>query len=182
MGSRRSDPKRAKTGYIDSLRRAPFWIGLAFVVMGIVSQPIQVAQAADPPQEPLSHFPTADIQVESGNLTHSFKVWISATPERHEQGLMYVKHLDPRRGMLFLFDTPYLASFWMKNTYIPLDLLFIAPDGRVIRIAENATPLSLEPISAMGTTLGVLELAGGTCSKLGIKPGARVRHPQFEPH
>ncbi len=135
--------------------------------------------AAAPIQEPLSHFPRSDIQIDVGGRSYVFKVWLAATPARHEQGLMYVKSLPPNKGMLFLFDRPQITSFWMKNTLIPLDLLFIAADGRVIRIAESATPLSLEPIGSMGMTTGVLELAGGTSEALGIKPGARVHHAAF---
>jgi hypothetical protein len=138
--------------------------------------------ALDPVQEPLSHFPKADIQVDAGGRSYVFSVWVASTPARQEQGLMYVKSLPPNKGMLFLFDSPRITSFWMKNTLIPLDLLFIAPDGRVIRIAEKATPLSLEPIGSMGITTGVLELAGGTSETLGLKPGALVHHPAFAVH
>ena len=92
---------------------------------------------------------------------------------------MYVKSLAPAHGMLFLFDAPQLASFWMKNTLIPLDLLFIAPDGRIIRVAANATPLSVATIDSMGVVSGVLEVAGGTSARLGIKAGDRIRYPAF---
>ncbi len=92
---------------------------------------------------------------------------------------MYVKSLPAARGMLFLFDAPQVTSFWMKNTFIPLDLLFIAPNGRIIRIAENATPFSEATIDSMGLVTGVLEVAGGTSRRLGFKAGDRVRHPAF---
>ena len=157
------------------------WVGvlLAGCLLAVMTAP---SVAHDPIQEPLSHFPKTDIQVDVGGRSYVFTVWVASTPARHEQGLMYVKSLPANKGMLFLFDTPQIASFWMKNTLISLDLLFIAPDGRVIRIAEKATPLSLEPIGSMGVTLGVLELAGGTSDALGIKPGARVHHPAFATH
>jgi uncharacterized membrane protein (UPF0127 family) len=95
---------------------------------------------------------------------------------------MYVKSLPASRGMLFLFDAPQVATFWMKNTLIPLDLLFIAADGRIIHIVENATPLSEARIDSMGIVTGVLELAGGSSRRLGLKAGDRVRYPAFGTH
>jgi len=117
-----------------------------------------------------------DVTVESQGHTHTFKAWLAATPSRHEQGLMYVNSLAANRGMLFVFDQPQPQAFWMKNTLIPLDILFIAPDGRVIRIAENAKPMSLETIQSMGIASEVLELAGGVSHNLGIVAGARIKH------
>jgi uncharacterized membrane protein (UPF0127 family) len=137
------------------------------------------ARGAEPPPEPLEHFPSGTLSVESGGRSHPFTVWIADTEPRHNQGLMWVKSLPPTRGMLFLFDAPQVTSFWMKNTLIPLDLLFIAPNGRIIRIAENATPLSEATIDSMGLITGVLEVAGGTSRRLGFKAGDRVRHPAF---
>jgi uncharacterized membrane protein (UPF0127 family) len=107
---------------------------------------------------------------------------MATTEARREQGLMYVRHLAPDRGMLFVFESPQVLNFWMKNTRIPLDLLFIAADGRVIRIAENAEPESLATISSMGAALAVLELAGGSAARLGLRPGVPVRHATFAVH
>ena len=140
------------------------------------------ARADEPPREPLERLPTGELSVESGGHSHRYKVWIAATEARRNQGLMYVPSLPAARGMLFLFETPQVTSFWMKNTLIPLDLLFIAPDGRIIRIAENAVPKSLATIDSMGVVLGVLEVAGGTAGKLGFKAGDRVRYPAFGNH
>jgi uncharacterized membrane protein (UPF0127 family) len=136
--------------------------------------------ADEPPQEPLARFPSAELTIESRGTIHRFHVYIAATEPRRNQGLMFVKKLAPDRGMLFLWEAPQTASFWMKNTVIPLDLLFIAPDWRVIRIAENATPLSLATIDSMGVVTGVLEVAGGTSHRLGIQPGDRVRYPAVD--
>ena len=137
--------------------------------------PAVAAAATDPPHEPLQSFPQADLVVDLGGRTHAFRVWVAATEPRRQQGLMWVRELKPHHGMLFVFDQPQVASFWMKNTFIPLDMLFIAPDGRVIRIAANATPLSLAPIDSLGVVRAVLELRAGTTKRLGIGPGARVR-------
>ena len=117
--------------------------------------------------------------IESGTRRHPFRAWIADTPERREQGLMWIRSLPADRGMLFIFDRPQPVSFWMKNTYVSLDLMFVAPDGRIIRVAENAEPLSLRGIDSMGVVLGVFEVRGGTAKKLGIAAGDRLRHPAF---
>jgi uncharacterized membrane protein (UPF0127 family) len=132
-----------------------------------------------PLREPLERFPQADVRVVSGAKTHAFRVWVADTPARREQGLMWVRSLPADRGMLFVFDAPQPASFWMKNTYVALDLLFVAPDGRIVRVAENAQPESTALIDSMGIVLGVLELRGGTARRLGIAAGDRLLHPAF---
>jgi len=134
-------------------------------------------RADEAPQEPLARFPSGELTIDSRGTAHRFHVYIAATEPRRNQGLMFVKKLAPDRGMLFVWRTPQTASFWMKNTLIPLDLLFIAPDWRVIRIVENATPLSLMTIDSMGLVSAVLEVAGGTSRRLGVEPGDRVRYP-----
>jgi uncharacterized protein len=159
-----------------TLRAAAAGLALA---LALVAAP---AAADEPVREPLDRLPTAELNVESAGRSHPFKVWIAATEPRRNQGLMFVQALPATRGMLFLFDTPQVATFWMKNTLIPLDLLFIAPDGRIIRIAENAVPHSEATITSMGIVLGVLEVAGGTSQRLGFKAGDRVRYPAFGIH
>jgi uncharacterized membrane protein (UPF0127 family) len=146
---------------------------LALLLAGTGLRP-PVAAANDPPHEPLKSFPQADLVVEADARAHDFRVWVAATEPHREQGLMWVRDLKPRTGMLFEFDQAQVVSFWMKNTLIPLDMLFIAPDGRVIRIAANTTPLSLAPVDSLGIVRAVLELRGGTDGRLGIGPGARV--------
>jgi hypothetical protein len=94
---------------------------------------------------------------------------------------MFRKHLAGDRGMLFDFKTPQPVAFWMKNTLIPLDMLFIAPDGRVISIARQATPMSETPIPSGGDVLAVLEIRGGRAAEVGVKPGDRVRERIFHP-
>ena len=155
---------------------------LALLVLAAAMCAATPVPATDPPHEPLEHFPTSTLSIDAGGRTYPFKVWMATTDDRREQGLMYVRHLAPDRGMLFVFDVPQLLNFWMRNTHIPLDLLFVAADGRVIRIAENAEPESLATISSMGAALAVLELAGGSVARLGLHPGARVIHPAFSTH
>ena len=87
---------------------------------------------------------------------------------------MHRESLAPDRGMLFPYDPPQPASFWMKNTLIPLDLIFIRADGTVVRIAANTVPMSLDPIPSLEPVAAVLEIAGGRASELGIQAGDKV--------
>ena len=132
-----------------------------------------------PAAEPLADFPQADLTIVSGGHEHLFRVWIADTPARRKQGLMFVKQLGAERGMLFLFDPAQYTAFWMKNTYIPLDLLFVAPSGRITNIVERALPMSTDPLPSAEPVSGVVELAGGTASRLGIQAGDRVVYPAF---
>jgi uncharacterized membrane protein (UPF0127 family) len=109
----------------------------------------------------------------------SLHLAVAATEKNREIGLMCVVRMRPRTGMIFEFGKDVNQEFWMKNTLIPLDLLFIAPDGRIIRIAASAKPQSEATIDSMGIVRGVLEVAGGTSERLGIKAGDRVHHPAF---
>jgi uncharacterized membrane protein (UPF0127 family) len=114
------------------------------------------------------------LTVQSRGGTHRFTVEIARTPEQQAQGLMHRQSLAPDRGMLFPYDPPQDASFWMKNTLIPLDIIFIRADGTIARIAENTVPLSLEPVSSLEPVGAVLEIAGGRAAELGIQAGDKV--------
>jgi uncharacterized protein len=105
---------------------------------------------------------------------YTFRVWVADTPQRAEQGLMFVSDLPESEGMVFPLEPPRLESMWMKNTYIELDMLFIAPNGRITKILERAHPLSLEPLSSGVPVAAVLELKGGAAGKLGLKVGDAV--------
>lgn len=108
-----------------------------------------------------------------------FQVEIAATPAEQAKGLMFRKSLAPDRGMLFTYKRPQPAAFWMKNTLIPLDIIFIQPDGRILSIVRNARPHDETPLPSGGMILGVLEIAGGRAAQLGILPGDRVLHRIF---
>lgn len=110
----------------------------------------------------------------AGGQEHRFTVEVARTPEEQQQGLMNRPSLAPDRGMIFPHDPPRMASFWMKNTLIPLDIIFIRPDGTIVNIAENTVPLSLEPVPSLEPVAAVLELAGGRTAELGIRAGDRV--------
>jgi uncharacterized membrane protein (UPF0127 family) len=130
--------------------------------------------------EPLEAFPRSGLEIDAAGKRLKFEVWIADTSPRRAQGLMFVKSLAPMRGMLFVYEEPRVVSMWMKNTLIPLDMLFVAGDGRIIRIARETRPQSLEQITSMGPVVAVIELAGGESSRLGIETGARVLHPALE--
>ena len=121
--------------------------------------------------EPLEIVTKAGVQV--------FSVEMAATEEEKTTGLMYRKELPDGKGMLFDFSPAQEISMWMKNTYISLDMIFIRPDGRILRIAENTEPLSTKIIPSRGLAKGVLEVIAGTAKKYGIQPGDRVAHPLF---
>jgi uncharacterized membrane protein (UPF0127 family) len=114
------------------------------------------------------------IDIASKSGTHSFLVEIAANDEQRARGLMYRKDLPEGRGMLFDFKREQDVGFWMKNTYIPLDMIFIRGDGTVRRIAANTEPLSERSVPAGGPVRYVLEVIGGTAAKLGIEPGDKV--------
>lgn len=118
------------------------------------------------------------LTIVSGNKTHKFTVEVTRTPEQQQQGMMNRQSLAPDRGMLFPFETPREASFWMKNTLIPLDLIFYRSDGTIANIEANAVPMSLDFIYSAGPVAGVLEIAGGRAAELGLKAGDRVELPR----
>ena len=119
------------------------------------------------------------IEIASKSGVHSFAVEIADNEAEREKGLMYRKELPEGRGMLFDFHRDQEVSFWMRNTYIPLDMIFIRGDGQIQRIAENTEPLSDRLIPSGGPVRAVLEVIGGTARKLGIAPGDRVAAPIF---
>jgi uncharacterized membrane protein (UPF0127 family) len=107
--------------------------------------------------------------------SHRFTVEVARTAEEQATGLMNRQNLAPDRGMIFPYQPPRNASFWMKNTLIPLDIIFIRPDRTIARIEAETVPLSLEPVPSLEPVGAVLEIAGGRAAELGIKPGDRVQ-------
>lgn len=110
-----------------------------------------------------------------------FSVEVAATYETRERGLMYRRYMPADRGMLFEFDRDEPVAFWMKNTFIPLDMVFIARNGKVTRIVERAEPMSETAIPSGGPVAAVLELNGGVAAQIGLKVGDTARHPFFKP-
>jgi hypothetical protein len=135
---------------------------------------------ADVPIEDLARFPKGQVTIETaGGSRASYRVWIADTEARQRQGLMFVRDLPADQGMLFVHSPPRPSAFWMKNTYIPLDLVFVDARGKILRIFENAKPLSLEPLGVDAPVRAVLELRGGETARQGIRTGDRLRHPAF---
>ena len=175
MGTRPNRPRNAAADRrgtaLTPARRALAALALA----GLIGAPAVWAQ--EPKPEPLRHFPRTEISVEGSGTTQQFRMYVAATEARRNQGLMFVKSLKPREGMLFVFPTPRVTSFWMKNCVMALDMLFVGADGRIIRVVESAAPGSVATINSMGPAVAVLEFEGGTSARLGLKPGDHVDYP-----
>jgi uncharacterized membrane protein (UPF0127 family) len=124
------------------------------------------------PSEPLV------IETASGNEL-SFDAEIADDDAERSRGLMFRRSMQEREAMLFIWPEPYEVGMWMRNTYIPLDMLFITADGEVVHIARETVPHSLDVVSAGREVLAVLEIKGGAAGRLGIAPGDRVRHRFF---
>jgi hypothetical protein len=155
------------------MRRA--WLLLACIGLAVAAGSALGRHAASP-------FPglkQSELKVVTDSGTHRFTVWIADDDRSRERGLMYVRALPADRGMLFLFERPQYAAFWMKNTYLSLDLAFIAEDGVVTNVAHDATPLSLDPIASVAPVKGVLELVAGSARRIGLVAGSRIEHPAF---
>nr|WP_321441424.1 DUF192 domain-containing protein [uncultured Hyphomonas sp.] len=127
----------------------------------------------------LAELETSPLTIESANGAHAFTVEIADEPEEITTGLMNRESMDPDAGMLFDFGQPREAAMWMKNTLIPLDMLFMDPQGKVIAIARETVPGSLRTVTPGVPVKSVLELNGGRAEELGIEPGDEVIHPIF---
>lgn len=155
------------------LRPTIFLFGLLFA--GIASSAGSAwAQSA------LARFEKSTLTIETASgQSHRFEVELALTPRQHAQGLMHRRDLEADAGMLFIYRRDRQVSMWMKNTLIPLDMLFLARDGRIVKVAERTVPMSLRTISSDGSVAAVLELNGGTADRLGISAGDRVLHPDL---
>ncbi len=151
-------------------------------VAGLLALAFALAPIGTGRGQMLESFATDSLTVVTGDgERHRFRVELALTAEQRAQGLMFRRKLARDAGMLFVYRPPQPVSMWMKNTPIPLDMLFIDRAGRVVKVAERAVPGSLRSIDSGGLVKGVLELPGGTAERLGIAPGARVLHSSFGP-
>ena len=144
------------------------WLAAILVIAGCAVASVPAGAASFQP-----------LEIVTKNGVQVFSVEMATTEEEKQTGLMYRKELADGKGMLFDFNPEQEVSMWMKNTYIPLDMIFIRADGRILRIAENTEPLSTKIISSQGPARAVLEVVAGTAQKYGIRPGDRVGHPLF---
>ena len=128
---------------------------------------------------PLSAFPRERIVVETrAARRHAFEAWRTDTYATRAQGLMFVEEIRPDQAMIFVYDPPQRVAMWMKNTLIPLDMLFVDEAGCIVRVQEQAVPHSLDGIESGGPVVLVVEIKGGTAKALGIAPGDRLVRPE----
>lgn len=132
------------------------------------------ASQAAPSVHPVSGLEVIPLTVTSGKTRHAFRVELAASPRDQQKGMMFRTVMGPDEGMLFPMNPPREASFWMRNTVISLDLIFVGIDGRIINIAAKAIPYDESKLLSHGPVKAVLELNGGRAAELGIKPGDQV--------
>ena len=174
MPASEQGPKTARM--MKLLRRPAPWAPLALSLFLLVSLAAPAVQA----QSGLVTFERDELTIETAaGERHSFDVEMALEPAQQAQGLMYRREMAERAGMLFVVRPARVLSMWMKNTFIPLDMLFIDADGRITKVVERTVPMSLTSISSDRPVNGVLELNAGTASRLTIGPGDRVLHPAF---
>ena len=129
---------------------------------------------AAPSVHPVSGLTVIPLTVTSGDKVHVFRVEVARTAQQQARGLMFRTAMGADEGMLFPMDPPRGASFWMRNTVISLDLIFVGVDGRISNIAANAIPYDESPLRSAGLVTAVLELNGGRAAELGLKAGDKV--------
>jgi uncharacterized membrane protein (UPF0127 family) len=170
-------PTRLRSSQILRRRAAAWCCVVALSCAGL-------ALAQDAPLEDLAEFPSGTLTISEGGkgkkVKHTLTVWLADTPQRQAQGLMFVRSLPAERGMLFVHAEPRPISMWMKNTYIPLDMVFIDSSGRIQQIVEQTTPHSFDLIRSNAPARAVLEIAGGEAKRLGLHAGQQVNHPALE--
>lgn len=155
----------------------PFAVAAVALLAACSPQPATEATPAatiGPATHPVSGLPVIPLTVATANGTHGFRVEVARSEEEQARGLMFRTELGADEGMIFPREPADVASFWMKNTPLPLDIIFIGTDHRILNIAANTTPYSLTPVGAVGLTGAVLEIPGGRAAQLGIAPGALV--------
>jgi uncharacterized membrane protein (UPF0127 family) len=164
------------------------WIratSLALLIAAVGCSPLaagstsaQGAATAAPAEQlsvhPVSGLTVVPLTVTTASGPHVFKVEVAATPAEQERGLMFRTAMGADEGMIFPMNPPRPSAFWMKNTVIPLDIIFIGADHKVLNIAANAVPYDLSPLPSDGAAAGVLELNGGRAAQIGLKPGDTV--------
>jgi uncharacterized membrane protein (UPF0127 family) len=164
-----------------TIRRMVAWI--ATLAMILVAVPIAARAPANHNRaghhaaelrHPLSGLKVIPLRVGSGPTAHGFRVEVAGSFDEQEKGLMFRKMLGPAEGMIFPMSPARPAAFWMKNTVISLDIIFVGPDHRIANVAANAKPYDLTPLYSAGPVIGVLEIPGGRAAQLGIGTGDAV--------
>jgi uncharacterized membrane protein (UPF0127 family) len=148
-----------RTGFVTAL----------LMLVAAVACPAETLKLLD-----LGAFPKSTLQIQSKGHSHTFEIWLAETPQQQEQGLMFVRDLPENRGMLFIAEEPRVFRMWMKNTFVPLDMIFIGKDGRIAKIAERTTPHSLATISSDVPVAAILEIKGGEAARRALHAGDLV--------
>jgi uncharacterized membrane protein (UPF0127 family) len=159
------------------VRANGFVAALAMILLSAAGSPGAAAQERES-LLPLAAFPRERIAIETRSARrHTFDAWRADTPQTRAQGLMFVRNLQPEQAMIFVYAPPQQVGMWMKNTLIPLDMLFVDADGCVVKVHDRAQPGSLETIASDTPVVLVVELAGGVAGRLGLRAGDRVARP-----
>ncbi len=150
---------------------------LLLLIPACSPQAAENAPAPAPTQaavHPVSGLQVIPLTITTQGGRHDFRVEVARTPQEQAKGLMFRTEMGPDEGMLFPYDQPHQLSFWMKNTVLSLDLVFIDEQHRIVNIAEKATPYSEQSILSAAPAVAVLELNGGRTRELGIVAGNKV--------
>ena len=168
------------TSYRDVIIASAAVVGLsAAVVLAYVAVLNPIADAQQIVTDPDAVLEVEEIRIKTTNGQFSFSAEIADEEHERSTGLMFRTAMKPTHGMLFDFGTTGPVSMWMENTHLPLDMIFIRPDGSVARIARNTVPFSREIISSTEPVSHVLELNAGISAQIGLKPGDTVHHRFF---
>ena len=164
------------------MNKIPKAVALSMIMLSVLSMPGCSARTGETPaNSQQSELPQSEaglkqvrLSVRTAEATHGFVVEVAETAAQQAQGLMFRTEMAPDKGMIFPFASDRMASFWMKNTVIPLDIIFIRRDGTIESIAAHTIPYSLDPVLSNEPVATVLEIAAGRAGELGIEPGDRV--------
>jgi uncharacterized membrane protein (UPF0127 family) len=151
--------------------KTAWFVAASLVVAGAAGGRAQEAPVANPT------LATIPLTVTTHGIRHRYTVEVARTPDEQARGLMVRRAMARDHGMIFPMNPPREAAFWMEGTALPLDLIFIAPDHRVLRIAANAVPFDRTPLPSNGVAGAVLELNAGEAARIGLKPGDKVGYP-----
>jgi uncharacterized membrane protein (UPF0127 family) len=158
---------------------AAFAFALFAIGVGAAPPPFSAPAHAQPIDGPQRGLRVEPLSIQTPRGVKRFSVEIAETPRTREIGMMWRDAAPPGTGMLFDFHRPQEVAFWMRNTLISLDLVFIRADGTILRVTPNATPLSLQALPSGGPIRAVLEIGAGEAARLGLAPGQRVSHRIF---
>ena len=148
---------------------------IGLVALALLAAAPAAAVPANCPSTGLTRQP---LTITTASGKHRYTVEVAATPDQQECGLMFRRVMAPTAGMVFPSHDLRQMSFWMENTYLPLDIIFVGSDGRVVNVAANAQPLSRELLDSKGPAATVVELNAGQAAHIGLKPGDRITLPR----